>query len=253
VEAAKKAIKKAGSPALVHCDAVQGFCKVSVRPEKLGVDLLTISSHKIHGPKGAGALYVRNGAHILPMLFGGGQEKGMRSGTEAVPAIAGFGEAARLAYQNMGETESITSSLRNYCIERLSQIPGVIINSPASGSHAENMNSVSAEKIAAANCSGTAYCPITTTPQYAPHILNISVLGIRSETMLHFLESEGIFVSSGSACSKGAKSHVLSSMKLSNEIIDSALRISFCRYNTIDEINALIEAVERGSARLVKQ
>lgn len=226
---AKKAVVRAKSHALVHCDSVQGFCKIPLRPEKLGVDLLTMSSHKIHGPKGAGALYVRSGARILPIVFGGGQEKGMRSGTEAVPAIAGFGEAARIAYKKLEETARLTLSLRDYCISRFNEMSGVKINAPAQGGN----NGI--------------------TGDYAPHILNISVLGIRSETMLHYLELEGIYVSSGSACSKGAKSHVLAAMGLSDEIIDSSLRISFSRFNTTDDAFALCDAVSRGIARLAKR
>lgn len=229
VEAAKKAVLKAGSPALVHCDAVQGFCKIPLRPESLGIDLLTVSSHKIHGPKGSGALYVRKGARILPIAFGGGQEKGMRSGTEAVPAIAGFGEAAKIAFQKLNETAKLTNSLRNYCIEKFREMPGIKINSPQNTDGSDDY------------------------PLYAPHLMNISVLGIRSETMLHYLESEGVFVSSGSACSKGARSHVLSSMGLPEETIDSALRISFSRYNTPGDAETLVGAVKRGAQRLEKR
>lgn len=230
VAAAKKAVKKAQSPALVHCDAVQGFMKIPFRPEKLGIDLVTLSSHKIHGPKGAGALYVRSGARILPIVFGGGQERGLRSGTEPLPAIAGFGEAARIAFEKLSETEKLTRSLKNYCIEELSKIPGIVFNPPA-------VADLSDESRAAL---------------YAPHILNFSVLGIRSETMLHYLESKGVFVSSGSACSKGAKSHVLSSMGLPAAVIDSAIRVSFSRFNTIDDAKALVEGILSGSARLVR-
>lgn len=229
IEAAKKAVLKAGSPSLVHCDAVQGFCKIPLRPDKLGIDLLTMSSHKIHGPKGAGALYVRQGARILPIVFGGGQEKGMRSGTEAVPAIAGFGEAAKIAFQKLNETAELTSSLRGYCIEQFRKMPEIKINAPQNEDESVEF------------------------PLYAPHIMNISALGIRSETMLHYLESEGVFVSSGSACSKGAHSHVLSSMGLSDDIIDSALRISFSRYNTIEDAKAFVDAIKRGAQRLERR
>lgn len=229
IEAVKKAVIKAHSPALIHCDAVQAFCKIPLRPDKLGVDLLTISSHKIHGPKGAGALYVRNGVRLLPMLFGGGQEKGIRSGTESVPAIAGFGKAAQIAFEKLDETSRLTRSLRDYCIEQFKEMPYVVINAPA---------------LALA---------VSSLDMYAPHIMNISVLGIRSETMLHYLESEDIYVSSGSACSKGAKSHVLAAMSLPDKNIDSALRISFSRFNTLDEAKILIEAVFRGAARLIRK
>ncbi len=246
VEAAKKAVLKAHSPALVHCDAVQGFCKIPIRPDKLGVDLLSISSHKVHGPKGAGALYIRQGARILPLLFGGGQEKGLRSGTEAVPAIAGFGEASRIAFEKLDETAALTRSLRDYCVKRFEAMPDVVINSPPAhavssqteGRPSDNLNLIVNRPF---------------SDKYTPHIMNISVLGIRSETMLHYLESEGIFVSSGSACSKGAKSHVLSAMGIPDKNIDSALRISFSRYSTLDEAKALVGAISRGVDRLVRR
>jgi cysteine desulfurase len=226
VAAAKKAVKKAGCPALVHCDAVQGFLKIPFRPKKLGIDLVTTSSHKIHGPKGAGALFIDSGARIVPVLYGGGQEKGIRSGTEPLPAIAGFGEAARVAFLKLDETTNLTRSLRDYCIKQLSQMPEVVLNP--------------------ANCTDAA------RELYAPHILNFSVPGIRSETMLHYLESKDIFVSSGSACSKGAKSQVLSAMGLSAAIIDSAIRVSFCRDNTLPDAKALVEEITRGADRLIR-
>lgn len=227
VAAAQKAIAKAGSPALLHCDAVQGFLKVPLRPSKLGIDLLTMSSHKIHGPKGAGALYVKTGARVLPVLFGGGQEKGLRSGTEPVPAIAGFGEAAKAALKNFKSTRELMYSLRGYLIERFSGISEVVLN-PAS------MENPTYEEL------------------YAPHILNFSVPGIRSETMLHYLESKGIYVSSGSACSKGARSHVLSEMGLSNELIDSSIRVSFSRFNTKHDAEILADEILNGSRRLAR-
>jgi cysteine desulfurase len=159
------------------------------------------------------------------MLFGGGQEKGNRSGTESVPAIVGFGEATRIAFEKLDETSRHTRSMRDYCIEQFKVMPGVVINAPT----------------------------VSNLDMYAPHIMNISVLGIRSETMLHYLESEGVYVSSGSACSKGAKSHVLSAMSLPDKNIDSALRISFSRFNTLDDAKMLVEAVSRGAARLIRK
>lgn len=222
VKAAHEAVKKAGAPALVHCDAVQAFCKLKILPQKLGVDLMSVSSHKIHGPKGAGALYIRRGARILPVLYGGGQENGLRSGTEPVPAIAGFGEAARIAQEKRDETAKLAGKLKEYCIDRFSGMEGVYLNSPH----------------------GCEKC--------APHILNISVSGIRSETMLHFLESKEIYVSSGSACSRGAQSPVLKAMKLDDARVDSAIRISFSRYNTENDARMLTKAVEDGMKKLAR-
>lgn len=228
VAAAKKAIDKAKSPALLHCDAVQGFMKIPFRPSRMGIDLLSISSHKIHGPKGAGALYVRNGVHLLPIIFGGGQEKGLRSGTEPVPAIAGFGEAAKTAFERFDSTREQMLRLRDCLIERFSNSEQVILNP-------KSVDLLMKEGA------------------YAPHILNFSVPGIRSETMLHYLESKGIYVSSGSACSKGARSRVLFEMGLAAEMIDSSIRVSFSRYNTLSDVQALADEVLNGVRILARK
>lgn len=218
VECVKKIIKKKNSPALFHCDAVQAFGKIPVKPNKIGCDLLTVSSHKIHGPKGVGALFVKKGTHIKPILYGGEQERKIRPGTEALPLICGFGAAAKDIGVIPEKLRTVTE-IRDYVIDRLRKIDGVQINSP------ENA---------------------------LPYIINISALGVRSETMLHFLEEKEIYVSSGSACAKGKKSHVLSSMGLSNERIDSALRISFSKYSTREEADIFISALEEGMNTLVR-
>ncbi len=206
VEAAKRAALMARSPALIHCDAVQAFGKMPVKPSALGVDLMTVSSHKIHGPKGVGALYMRKGVKINPRTFGGSQENKLRPGTEAMPAIAGFAAAARALPDAKRELEHI-SAMRDYMVSKLSELGDVVINSP---------------------------------PDALPYVTNISVLGIKSEPMLNFLSERGISVSAGSACSKGKKSHVLSQMGLDRRRLDSPLRISFSRYTTVHEIDALI-------------
>ena len=212
VQAAKRAAMMARSPALIHCDAVQAFGKLPLKPATLGVDLMTVSSHKIHGPKGAGALYIRKGVKIKPRTFGGEQEKKIRPGTEAMPAIAGFAAAAKALPDPARELEHITM-LRDYMVAKLTEIPDVVINSP---------------------------------PDALPYVTNISVLGIKSEPMLNFLSEKGIFVSSGSACSKGKKSHVLLQMGLDRKRLDSPIRISFSRYTTIQEIDALILGIAEG-------
>lgn len=153
-------------------------------------------------------------------MYGGGQENGLRSGTEAVPSIAGFGEAARIAGKLQKESAEQMMALKVYCMERFDAMDGVIVNSPCD------------EKLG------------------APHILNISVPGIRSEVMLHYLASKGVYVSSGSACSRGAKSPVLDAMGLSDARIDSALRISFCRYNTKEDADELINGIAAGMSTL---
>ena len=212
VQAAKRAAMAARSPALIHCDAVQAFGKMPIKPSALGVDLMTVSSHKIHGPKGVGALYIRKGVKIKPRTFGGEQEKKIRPGTEAMPAIAGFAAAARALPDPQRELEHIRM-LRDYMIEKLTELDEIVINSP---------------------------------PDALPYVTNISVLGIKSEPMLNFLSERGICVSSGSACSKGKKSHVLMQMGLDRRRLDSPLRISFSRYTTIQEVDALIQGIAEG-------
>ena len=212
VQAIKRAVMMARSPALIHCDAVQAFGKMPVKPASLGVDLMTVSSHKIHGPKGVGALYIRKGVKIKPRTFGGEQEKKIRPGTEAIPLIAGFAAAARVLPDPQKELEHITM-LRDYMVSKLTEIDGVVINSP---------------------------------PDALPYVTNISLIGIKSEPMLNFLSDRGICVSSGSACSKGKKSHVLMQMNLDRSRLDGPLRISFSRFTTIQEIDALILGITEG-------
>ena len=209
VEKIRSFVDAVNSPALIHCDASQAFGKMPVSVTALKVDMLTASGHKIHAPKGIGLLYKSKKIHIDPLLHGGGQENALRSGTEPTPAIAGLYGA--LQELNIPKQSRQIKELSDYARQKLSSTNGVVINSPESA---------------------------------LPHILNISVTGYRSETLLHFLESKGIYVSSGSACSKGHQSHVLTSMQLDRKIIDSALRISFCRYNTIQDIDALLEAIQ---------
>lgn len=212
IQAAKRAAMAARSPALIHCDAVQAFGKMSIKPSALGVDLMTVSSHKIHGPKGVGALYVRKGVKIKPVSFGGEQEHKLRPGTEAMPAIAGFAAAAKALPDPQKELERI-SMLRDYMVSRLGELDDIVINSP---------------------------------PDALPFVTNISVLGIKSEPMLNFLSERGICVSSGSACSKGKKSHVLLQMGLDKKRLDSPLRISFSRFTTVQEIDALVLGISEG-------
>lgn len=203
--------------ALFHCDAVQGYGKLSVNVKRLGVDLLSASGHKIHGPKGIGFLYCKKGVHISPLITGGGQERGMRSGTESTPLIMGLMGAA----EELPKPETqlkIQQELFDYTRDRLLKI-GAVINSPE-------------------GC--------------LPYILNISLVGYRSETLLHFLESRNVFVSSGSACAKGHGSYVLNEMGLEPKRVDSALRISFSRYNTKEDADMLVSALEEAKKQLRK-
>jgi len=218
IEAVRAAVNASGSRALVHCDAVQSFGKVITRPLSMGVDMMTISSHKIHGPKGAGALYVKRGSNIAPHIVGGGQENGIRPGTEPMPAIMGFA-AATADLPNIQKQLAETKVLRDHLITRLRQTDGVVINSPDDA---------------------------------CPYITNFSVLGVPSQTMVTFLSDHGVYVSGGSACSKGHRSHVLTAMGLPPEVIDSAIRISLSRFNTKLHIDMLIEGIKLGRDRIAK-
>ncbi len=215
IKSAADAIKAANAPALLHCDGVQALGKMPINLNTLGVDLFTASGHKIHGPKGVGILYVKKGVTIKPLLTGGGQEKGMRSGTESVPLIFGL-KGAIDSLGNINQNLEAQKQLWSYAKDTLLDTGLVSVNSPETA---------------------------------LPYILNASVMGYRSETMLHFLEAKGVYVSSGSACAKGEGSYVLKEMGLSRGTVDSALRISFSRFNTKEDIdilkNAIIEATQK--------
>ena len=195
--------------ALFHTDAVQGFFKVPFRARTLGADLISVSAHKVHGIKGAGALYIRPGLSLPPFVLGGGQESGLRSGTEAVPNISAFGAAVK-ALPSSADFLKHTKSLQALLRERLQGFQNVQINSPQNG---------------------------------CPYILNFSFTGYRSETLLHFLAQRGVFVSSGSACAKGKGSHVLLAQGLPKNRVDSALRVSFSYQNTPEDVLALCSAL----------
>ncbi|MBR3023149.1 MAG: cysteine desulfurase [Oscillospiraceae bacterium] len=210
-------IKRRFPDIITHCDAVQAFMKIPVKANDLKADLISMSAHKIYGPKGVGALYVKKGVRLLKQNLGGKQENNMRGGTEAVPLIAGFGEAVSLLAGTMAERTEKLEALRKYLTEKISAMDGVVLNSREDA---------------------------------VPYIVNISVKGIRSEIILHFLEEKEIYISSGSACSKGAKSGVLGEFGIRPELEDSALRISFCHENTTEEIDEFITALEEAQKRL---
>lgn len=212
LEAVPKAIADANAPALFHADAVQAFGKIPVKPKKLKIDLLSLSAHKIHGPKGVGAFFLRKGVRIVPRAYGGGQEKDIRPGTEAMPLIAGLGAAVK-ALPDTAEEYAAMKKLSTYCRKRLSEIDGVTLNSPEDS---------------------------------LPYIVNFSAGNIRAETMLHFLSDKEIYVSSGSACSKGKESRILTAMGLPKSRIGSALRISFSRYSTAEDVDGLVDALKEG-------
>ncbi len=207
----KTALRRADSSALIHVDAVQAFGKIPLNPAKSGIDLMSVSSHKIHGPKGAGALYIRKGLSIKPYLVGGGQERGIISGTEAMPAIIGFGAAVDALPSLTKELENVRS-VRDHFVSEVTKIGGVHINSPADA---------------------------------LPYIINLSVLGVPSQTIVNSLSEYGIYVSAGSACKKGHRSEVLTATGLDGKRIDSAIRISLSRYTTKKDMDEVVDAINR--------
>ena len=197
--------------ALFHTDAVQGFLKIPFQAKSLGADLISVSSHKIHGPKGAGALYISPRLKSFPaLILGGGQEGGYRSGTEATPAIFGFAAAAEAGRQTFRQDIQREAELLHSLCEKLSALPGVKLN----GAHE------------------------------APHILNVAIPGLPTQNSINLLQDRGICVSAGSACAKGHRSHVLSAMGIDGETIDASFRISLSRETTQEEIDLLAQAVE---------
>lgn len=218
VQQAFAQIKRENPQVITHCDAVQGFMKLPVNPAKLNADLLTVSGHKVHACKGIGALYHKKGIRLIPLLKGGEQEGTMRPGTESVPLIVGFGAAIDALRGTIAERAEYVSGLRNECIRQLSGLEGITVNSPEDGS---------------------------------PYILSFSVKGLRSETMLHFLSDREIYVSSGSACSKGKQSGVLQQFGIKQDLADSTLRVSFCAENTSEDVTALCTALKAAQEQLV--
>lgn len=217
VAGAAEAIRHAGCPALLHCDAVQGFLKMPFSPNKLGVDLLSVSGHKIHAPKGIGAMYIRKGLKVPPLLFGGGQEEGLRSGTEPTAQIAAFAAAVRAGRATLEEDLAHMAQLKEYAAARLTgAVPGLRILVQGG----------------------------------APHILPITLPGYKSEVVVRFLSDQGICVSSGSACHKGKPSHVYAALKLPKKEQDGVLRVSFSYDTTQEDVDALTEGLEMAKQQL---
>ena len=205
---------------LFHADCVQAFGRLEIAPARWGVQLVSVSGHKIHAPKGVGALYVAKGVRLLPPLYGSGQERGLRPGTENLPGICAMGLAAERMNNRRAENAAHFTALRQKLITNLSQSPAVCINSPEAA---------------------------------APYIINLSVEGIRSEIMIHYLEQFEIYVSSGSACAKGERSHVLTAMGLPEDRIDSALRVSMTDTTAEEEIDEFCRRLLQGAATLAKR
>ena len=209
-------LKRTGSQALLHTDAVQAFLKLPFTPASLGADLISVSGHKVHAPKGIGALYVRKGLRLKPMIIGGRQEEGRRAGTEATAQIAAFAAACDAAYPRLAENAEKMRQQREEIIRRLqADIPELKVLGGG-----------------------------------APHILSVSLPGWRSEVIMNFLEARDVYVSKSSACKKGGRSHVLESMGLDTRTIDGALRIGLCRFTTQEDVDALCLGLRDAHAML---
>ena len=204
-------IKEKNPKTLFHVDAIQAFGKYHIYPKRMGIDLMSVSGHKIHGPKGTGALFIKNRTKVKPIIYGGGQQDGMRSGTENVPGFAGFGLATKIVYEDLEARIVRMRAVKDRLTERLKTLPDVYINEGE-----------------------------------APHILSVSFVGVRSEVMLHALEEREIYVSSGSACSsnKPAVSHVLSSIGLQKNRLESTIRFSFSAENTVEQADYAADVIE---------
>lgn len=215
LEEISRIVKKKNPSTLIHADAIQAYGKYVIRPKREGIDLLSVSGHKFHGPKGVGFLYMDEKVKIRPMIYGGGQQGGMRSGTENVPGVAGLGMAAKEAYTNHEEKMDYLYGLKDYMMNRLEEIPGTHINSQRGR-------------------------------ESAPQIVSVSFDGIRSEVLLHALEDRGIYVSSGSACSSNHPgiSGTLKGIGVKKELLDATLRFSFSIFNTKEEIDYSMEVLQ---------
>ncbi len=215
IEEAAKVIKEKNSGTLFHVDAIQAYGKYIIHPKKLGIDLMSVSGHKIHGPKGSGFLYVKEKTKLKPVIYGGGQQKGMRSGTENVPGIAGMGQAAKEAYEDFGRKQEHLYQLKNAFLFGLADVEWARINGK-------------------------------TGRDSAPHIISLSIEGLRSEVLLHALEDRQIYVSAGSACSsnKPAPSSTLKAVHVKKEALESTVRISFSPENTLEEVNYCLDALK---------
>jgi cysteine desulfurase len=217
-------IKEYNSKIGFHVDGVQGFGKIDIDVKKSNIDMLSVSGHKIHGPKGIGFLYVKKGILIKPIVYGGGQELSLRSGTENVPGIAGLKKAIEITFNNIENNHKIMCEFKKFFLDKIKdEIKDVCINS-------------------------------SNEEYYSPYILNISFKGIKSEVLLHALESNAIYVSTGSACSsnKSSKSYVLQALGLNDMLIDGSIRISFSSFNTIDDISFCLDELKKHVTMLRK-
>lgn len=211
-------IKKKYPQTLTHCDCVQGFMKIPVSVKKLNADMISLSGHKVYAPKGIGALFVKSGVHIPALVLGGGQESGFRSGTESVPLICGFGAAVKVLCTKVEQNYKNAQTVQAYLAQKCTENGGITVNFKGG----------------------------------SPYITSISVEGLKSEVLLHFLEKKGIFVSSGSACSKGKKSSVIKEFRVPEKLTDSVLRISFSTDTSKNDIDALMTALCEAQEKLAR-
>ncbi len=214
IEAIGNLLKNREKPILFHVDAVQGYGKFRILPKKMGIDMLSISGHKIHGPKGMGILYVGEHVKIRPILFGGGQQRDLRSGTENVPGIAGLAEAVKEIYTDFEPKMERLYELRAFFISEMDKLEGTTVNGPRGR-------------------------------EGAPHIVSVSFAGVRSEVLLHALEEKGIYVSSGSACASNhpAVSETLKAIHVKKELLDTTIRFSFSEFTTKEELETTVETL----------
>ena len=214
VEEIGRAVKAVNPGLLFHVDAVQGFGKAQIYPRRMNIDLLSVSGHKIHGPKGTGFLYIADGVRLLPLMYGGGQQGGLRSGTENVPGIAGMALAAQMLYKDLDTDREKLFAMKNRLIERLSTVPDIVFNG-------------------------------RTDETAAPHILSVRVRGVRAEVLLHALEERGIFVSAGSACSSNhpRPTETLMAIGVPQKEMENSIRISLSVMNTMEEMDAAADTI----------
>lgn len=219
VEALSRVVKEYRSSILFHVDAIQAYGKMAIYPKRLGIDLMSVSGHKIHGPKGVGFLYVGDKVKIHPYLHGGGQQKGMRSGTENVPGIAGLGLASEMMYRKLEENRRHLYELKEYFISRIGEVEGAVVNA----------------------------CDLQKLSETAPHVVSVSFADVRSEVLLHALEEKGIYVSSGSACSSNHPgiSGTLTAIGVDRSLLDCTLRFSFSVETEKEELAETIEQLKR--------
>lgn len=218
IEEAGALIKRMNPNILFHVDAVQGFGKIKIYPKRMNIDLMSVSSHKIHGPKGVGFLYVGERVKIMPITYGGGQQKNLRSGTENVPGIAGMTMAAEMAYENFEEDVNRLYELKEYFIQGITKLEGIQINGLTEDGNLRRT---------------------------APHVVSVSVAGVRSEVLLHALEDKGIYISAGSACAsnKPQTSETLKAIGLQREYWDSTIRFSFSVFTTREEMDYTLQVM----------